>query len=72
MIENYINAHLDRRMKDLIEEWQLTTRADVADFSQRLQSLEKELASLTEFEDYASRKLTELETRLKKVKEGHI
>lgn len=72
MIENYINTHVDRRMKDLIEEWQLSTRADVADFSQRLQSLEKELASLTEFEDYASRKLTELETRLKKVKEGHI
>ncbi len=33
MIDKYMNAYLDRRMKYLVEEWQIATKNDVADFS---------------------------------------
>jgi polyhydroxyalkanoate synthesis regulator phasin len=68
--DSYLNAYLDRRMKYQIEEWQLATRGDVADVSQRINALEQDLKPRRDFEKAASGKIAELELRLKRLKEA--
>jgi polyhydroxyalkanoate synthesis regulator phasin len=67
MIDKYMNKYLDRRMKYLIEEWQVATKNDVADFSGRLNALSAEAAKLATFEKNADAKLSGLEARAKKL-----
>jgi hypothetical protein len=67
MIDKYMNTYLDRRMKYLIEEWQVATKNDVADFSNRLNALSNEAAKLSTFEKNAEAKLSGLEARAKKL-----
>jgi hypothetical protein len=67
MIDKYMNKYLDRRMKYLIEEWQVATKNDVADFSGRLNALSAEAAKLATFEKSADAKLSGLEARAKKL-----
>jgi len=63
MIDKYMNKYLDRRMKYLVEEWQIATKNDVADFSRRLNALSAEAAKLATFEKNADAKLSSLEAR---------
>ena len=63
MIDKYMNKYLDRRMKYLVEEWQIATKNDVADFSRRLNALSAEAAKLATFEKNADAKLSRLEAR---------
>jgi hypothetical protein len=67
--DSYLNAYVDRRMKYVIEEWDLATRNDLADFTARLGAVEQEIPRIKSFELKASDKLTELEARAKKLKE---
>lgn len=67
-MKGYLNAYIDRRMKYAIEEWELSTRNDVLDFSGRLEALEQEIPRLKVFEKSAADKLTQLETRANKLK----
>ena len=67
MIDKYMNTYLDRRMKYLIEEWQIATKNDVADLSNRLNALSNEAAKLATFEKTADAKLSALEARAKKL-----
>jgi len=67
MIDKYMNTYLDRRMKYLIEEWQIATKNDVADFSGRLNALSAEAVKLATFEKNADAKLSSLEARAKKL-----
>jgi hypothetical protein len=67
MMDKYMNKYLDRRMKFLIEEWQIATRNEVADFSTRLNALSAEAAKLATFEKNADAKLSVLEVRAKKL-----
>jgi len=67
-MKGYLNAYIDRRMKYVIEEWELSTRNDVLDFSGRLEALEQEIPRLKVFEKSAADKLTQLETRANKLK----
>ena len=62
-----MNAYLDRRMKYLIEEWQIATKNEVADFSNRLNALSVEADKLATFEKNADVKLSALEVRAKKL-----
>jgi len=67
-MKGYLNAYIDRRMKYVIEEWELSTKNDVLDFSGRLEALEQEIPRLKVFEKSAADKLTQLETRANKLK----
>jgi hypothetical protein len=67
MIDKYMNAYLDRRMKYLVEEWQIATKNDVADFSGRINALTADVAKLATFEKNADVKLSGLEARAKKL-----
>ena len=67
-MKNYLGAYVDRRMKYIVEEWDLSTNAELSDLTGRLQALEQEIPRLKAFEHAASDKLTELETRARKLK----
>jgi len=67
-MDSYLNAYVDRRMKYIVEEWDLSTGNDLADFTERLYALEQEIPGLQAFEHAAGDKLTELETRAQKLK----
>jgi hypothetical protein len=67
-MNTYLNSYVDRRMKYIVDEWDLSTRADLADFTDRLDALEQEIPRLKAFEHAASDKLTELENRARKLK----
>jgi hypothetical protein len=69
-IDSYMNKYLDRRMKVLIEEWDLSTRLDTSDFEKRLEAIEDSTREIGEFETGAEAKLDDLEQRMKKIKEA--
>jgi len=68
-MNNYLNAYVDRRMKYIIEEWDLSTRNDISDLTGRLSAIEQEIPLLKASGQAASAKLAELENRAKKLKE---
>jgi hypothetical protein len=67
-MNTYLNAYVDRRMKYVVEEWDLSTKTDLADFTGRLEALEREIPHLITFETTAADKLTVLETRARDLK----
>jgi hypothetical protein len=68
-MKNYMNAYVDRRMKSVVEEWDLSRKDDVADFTTRLDAIEQEIPRLKAAKKSSVEKLTELETRARKLKE---
>lgn len=66
---DYMNSYLDRRMKHIINEWNLGTMQDFGDYQVRLRSLETEISEMKGFTKDANTKLTEMEERLEKVRE---
>ena len=68
-MKNYMNAYVDRRMKSVVDEWDLSRKDDVADFTARLDAIEQEIPRLKESKKASVEKLTELETRARKLKE---
>jgi hypothetical protein len=68
-MKNYMNAYVDRRMKSVVDEWDLSRKDDVADFTARLDAIEQEIPRLKESKKANVEKLTELETRARKLKE---
>ena len=67
-MNTYLDAYVDRRMKNIVDEWDLSTGADLTDFVDRLDALEQEIPRMKTFEHAASDKLTELESRARKLK----
>jgi len=67
-MNTYLNAYVDRRMKYIVDEWELSTGADLAGFTERLYVLEQEIPRLKAFEKAALDKLAELENRAGKLK----
>jgi polyhydroxyalkanoate synthesis regulator phasin len=68
-MDSYMNTYLDRRMKNLIQDWDLSTRQDTSDFEKRLQAIEEAAREIENFETGAESRLDELEQRLKKLHE---
>jgi hypothetical protein len=69
-MDSYMNAYLDRRMKFLIQDWDLATRNDLADFEDRLRNIEETTKQIESFETSAEIKLDNLEHRLLNLKEA--
>ncbi len=69
-LDNYLSGYLDRRMSMIIEEWQISTRNDLTDITQRFHRVQDELAGLKAFERETSTRLTDLEARVRKLKEN--
>jgi polyhydroxyalkanoate synthesis regulator phasin len=69
MIDQYLNTYIDRRMKNIIEEWQLATRHDLTTFRKRLDTLTDEATRLAGVEEKADARLASLEERAKKLEE---
>ena len=67
--KKYMNAYVDRRMKSIVEEWDLSRKDDIADFTSRLDAIEQEIPRLKESKKASVEKLTELEIRARKLKE---
>jgi hypothetical protein len=67
-MDSYLDAYVDRRMKYIVDEWDLSRGDDLADFSDRLGALEEEIPRLEAFERAAADKLAGLESRAKKLK----
>lgn len=67
-MNSYLNAYVDRRMKTIVDEWDLSTRTDLADTTRRIEALEQEIPRLKAFEHAAADKLTELENRAARLK----
>lgn len=68
--DDYMNKYLDRRMKYLIDDWDLATENDISDFDARLQAVESDTRELADFERGAEEKLDEMAARLKKLREA--
>ncbi len=67
-MDSYMNAYLDRRMKNLIQDWDLATRNDIGDFANRLRSIEEATKEIESFETSAEITLENLEHRLLQLK----
>jgi hypothetical protein len=68
-MKNYMNAYVDRRMKSVVEEWDLSRKDDITDFTTRLDAIEQEIPRLKESKKASVEKLMELEIRARKLKE---
>jgi hypothetical protein len=67
-MNSYLDAYVDRRMKNIVDEWDLATKADLSEFTGRLEALEQEIPRLRAFDHAAGEKLTGLEARAAKLK----
>ena len=67
-MDSYLNAYVDRRMKYIVEEYDLSTRNDLAEFTSRLETLEREIPRLKTFETDAADRLSGLEARARALK----
>ena len=67
-MDSYLNAYVDRRMKYIVDEWDLATKADLVEFTSRIAALEQEIPRLKAFGQESADKLTGLETRAAKLK----
>jgi polyhydroxyalkanoate synthesis regulator phasin len=67
-MDSYLDAYVDRRMKYIVEEYDLSTGNDLTDFTARLDALEREIPRLKTFEQQAADKLAVLEARARALK----
>ncbi|HEX3002497.1 MAG TPA: hypothetical protein VHN82_09085 [Methanoregula sp.] len=67
-MDSYLDAYVDRRMKYIVEEYDLSTGNDLTDFTARLDALEREIPRLKTFEQQSADKLTALEARARALK----
>jgi len=69
-MDSYMNTYLDRRMKLLIQDWDLATQNDLNDLETRLHAIEEDTKEIESFETSAGIKLDNLEQRLARLKEA--
>lgn len=68
-INSYMSAYLDRRMGNIIDEWQLSTKGDFRDLIERFKTVQTDVAELKSFEQMTNRRIVDLEERVRKLKE---
>jgi polyhydroxyalkanoate synthesis regulator phasin len=68
-MDKYMNAYIDRRMKLVIDDWQLATTADIRDLSQRFRQVRQDAEGLKTFERESQDRMDRMEERIRKLKE---
>lgn len=68
-LDNYLNSYLDRRMVQIIEDWQLGTKSDISEISRRYRHVRDEVESLKTFERESKDRMDRIEERLKNLRE---
>ncbi|HOJ96057.1 MAG TPA: hypothetical protein PK024_04365 [Methanospirillum sp.] len=68
-LDTYLNAYLDRRMKLMIDDWQLGTTADLRDLSQRFRQVKHEVERLKSFERESQDRMDRMEERIRRISE---
>lgn len=68
-LDSYLAGYLDRRMGNIIDEWQISTRTDVSDLTTRFHRVQDELAGLKNFERETESRLAIMEERVRKIRE---
>ena len=66
-VDNYIHGYLDRRMKYLIEEWNLARKGELGDFPKRIEAIDGEIEPMKSFERFADARIEALEDRYRKL-----
>jgi hypothetical protein len=66
-VDNYVSGYLDRRMKYLIEEWNLARKGELGDFPGRMEALDLAIEPLKAFEKAADARIEALEDRYRKL-----
>jgi hypothetical protein len=66
-VDNYVSGYLDRRMKLLVEEWNLARKRDLGDFPTRMEALDRGMDQIKTYEKTAGARITELENRFRKL-----
>ena len=62
-MDRYMDAYVDRRMKVIVEEWDLATKPDLGEYTRRIAALEEEIPRQRAYDKSAAEKLSELENR---------
>ncbi len=68
-MDSYMNPYLDRRMTSMIEDWQLSTKRDLSDLQNRFRAVQTDVAELKKFEHDVNKRISNLEIRIKNLKE---
>ncbi len=68
ILNKYMDAYVDKRMADLIGEWQIARRDAVGDLDRRLGSLESEILKIRASEKTVSDRISSLEARAGAIK----
>lgn len=68
-MDNYLNTYLDRRMKQMIDEWQISTTSDIRDLSQRYHRVKAEVDGLKSFELESKNRMDRMEERIRSLRE---
>jgi hypothetical protein len=64
-VDNYVHGYLDRRMKYLIEEWNLARKGDLGDFPKRMEALDRGMDQMKIYEKTAGARIADLENRFR-------
>ena len=68
-LDSYLSGYLDRRMNRIIDEWQLSTREDLADLTRRFHRVQDDLTGLKNFERETENRMSVLEERVRRIRE---
>ena len=67
--DNYLSGYLDRRMKNIIDEWELATRRDLTDLVHRMHTMQEDIRSIKESDRSAYERMDSMEERISRIRE---
>lgn len=68
-MDNYLNSYLDRRMKLIIDDWQLGTKSEIRSVVERYNQVKSEVESLKAFERESKDRMDRIEERIRAIQE---
>ena len=68
-MDNYLNSYLDRRMKLIIDDWQLGTKSEIRSVVERFNQVKNEVESLKAFERESKDRMDRIEERIRAIQE---